>query len=522
MIAGISVASIIIVAALIFGSVALYSSLQKDTASAQNSSGDTPDPFDTDEGETTGAVLPSETEATETAEATLSQNEIDANTYGQYITDTLAPTYGLANLDMFLLDCSWWAGFMDLHEFMPDDRKGIVSAQIEDMNGDGNVELIVVIAGTYGDPVIHTNDYDDYVYETHYDGFSIKVFQIVGGVVEEMICDNKEMVYSDIFMYAQDESVQISVLENGSSKYIYVFKYSLPISEQSSERFQHDIYQVTETGVHCMDSVVTMNGIIYDGLDASSGYSNGTEVFSIWDGDAIADYYNTLTGQLTPYGLDCSWMDSYYDVIQVDTDWETTFSRGINHAYTPLSAMVSNIRVVSMIGGDCEYDPDHGVTTQSYFLLNLADGPIAQPARQVPVPNAQVETEVTVIRDIWTQDRDNITADLYTVTTVAPGIVAYHNGSEIVMIEIAEGTGGNPFSRTYEYVNGELIFAFITKTGQQNRLYFYDQILFRWRFTDGASDPVNYDNAVSYAKFITWERKAREEAMLVLAQANGL
>ncbi len=523
-IVGIVAASVILLGALIFGGLSLFAWLQNIDLKTSNENTPTSEMSVTDETGVSDSAAVSDTEVSETevTVATLSQNEIDTATFTQYIADTLVPAYGTANLDMFLLDCSWWAGFMDLREFMPNDRKGIVSTHLEDLNGDGNLELLVVIAGTFATAEVHTNDYDDYVYETHYDGVEIKVFTISGGTVQEMLCDNREMKYSDVFMYAQDESVQVSVLDNSGVKYIYVYKYSLPVSEQSSERFLHDIYQVTNTGIHCVKSMITINGIIYNGLDATSVFSNGTETFSIWSGDSIGDYYHTIRGNLTPYGLDCSFMDAYYDVIQVDTEWNQTFSRGMNHSYTPLSALISNIQVIAMAGGDCEYDPDHGVTTQSYFLLNLTAGPLAQTVRVIPFSNAQVESAVTVIRDLWTQDRNNIAANLYTIATVAPGIVSYHNGTEIVMIEIAGGTGGIPYARTYEYVGGQLIFAFLDSpgTGPDQRLYFDNNILFRWRFTDGTIPAVNYDNAVAYAKFIKWERKALEEGLLVLTQAN--
>ena len=461
--------------------------------------------------------------ATEPAETTISQLEAETSTYNTFLADTLVPTYGLADFEVFRLNCEWWAGFMDLHEFMPEDRKGIVSARIEDLNGDGSAEMIVVISGTFADPVVNTSEYDDYVYETHYDGIEIKIYHLVGGVVQELLCDNRSLVYDEVFMYPTDESFQVCVVGSGTDKYVYVYNFNLYCSEQSADLFYHDVYQITDTGIHCVKALTTTNGIIYDALDPTGG-SMGTETFNIWSGDLIGNYFTAIQSNLTPYGIDCSWMNSYYDIIVVDSEFKQTTSKGKNLLFTPLSAMVPEIEVIAMAGGRFEHDPDTNDPIQHFSLLNMVEGPIAQPVRLIPFPNTQVESEVLSIRETWTQDRANITAGIYTSEMDSAGITAYYNGGDIVMIEIAGGTNGVPYSRTYEYANGQLIFAFFDRSGSGNdqRLYFYNGVMFRWNLTYASYDPIMYDNSVGHPMFIELEKKALEEGMQALNDAYAM
>lgn len=519
-IAGISALSIILVGSLIFGSIVLFSSLNKDKSPRNNASAEASDTSATDVAETTDAVASSETEAT------LSQDELDTNTYVQYITDTLTPRYGIANLEMFRLACEWGDESMDLQEFMPEDRKGIVSAITEDMNGDGSLELIVVIAGTFDDPVIINNN-DGSSYTLHYDGVEIKVFQIVNGAVQEMLCDNTALLYPTAFALSIHESIQVCILDNANGKYLYVYSYYNVNRLNGVDAFQHDIYQVTDTGVQCLESIATYSGVIVDALDTSGG-SSGTETFSIWTGDVIGDYYTAIQNYLTPYGLDFSWLDNYYNDIQVSTESETeggvhdTYSHGRNELFTPLSAMISDIKVITMVGGRFWHDEDTSEPIQSFMLVNLTDGLIAQPVESVAFPNAQAEAVFTVISDKWTQDSENITLGAYTVTTVSSGVVSYNDGTEIVAIEISAGTDGIPYARTYGYKDGQLIYASIDRTGsgQDYQLYFTNGKMFRMCFDYGYIGIQTRDNAIGDPAFVLMESIALEEAMQVLSQAS--
>lgn len=349
---GIVVGLAVIALLMTWGFMSLQKQLSKNRS--DKAEGETTDAAATQTVATTSTESEAPGETTTVAtETTLSAQELNTAILDAYYSDTLIPLYGEADLSSFELECAWYAGFMDLQEFMPENRKGIVNSHKEDLNGDGIEELMVVISGTFGDPIVHyTEDEGEYTYETHYDGIEIKVFRVVGGTVEEMISDNKAMVYDDIFMYPSQAAMQVCILNSGGNKYIYVLRYNSYINEGSTDIFYHEFYEVTDTGIHCWSSTKTFDGKIYDELDQETGFSGGELLFDIWDGDVLTDYYGAIRARLEPFGLDCSFMDDYYaEIIADDTIMEFTYSEGLNQSKTPLSDLIDNIRVITMVDG---------------------------------------------------------------------------------------------------------------------------------------------------------------------------
>lgn len=301
-------------------------------------------------------VIQSES-TTVATETTLSAQEINAYILDEYYAGTLVPLYGQADLSPVSLVCEWYGGASDLQEFMPEDRKGIVKSIKEDLNGDGIEELIVVISRTFADPNIYTDSSIDHIVEFHHDGIEIKVFQVVGGTVQEMISDNRAMILDDLFMHPSDTAIQICILESAGEKCIYVMRYTTYINESGTDIFWHEFYDVTATGIHCVSGTRTQDGIIYDELDLSSGDAWGTSIFSIWGTDLLENYFNAIKARLEPFGLDCSWMDSYYNEISsASTISNYTYSEGLNQSKTPLSDLIGNIRVITFINGTNEND----------------------------------------------------------------------------------------------------------------------------------------------------------------------
>lgn len=300
---------------------------------------------------TTASVTTSQSETVPT-ETTLSPQEINSILLDDYLEDTLIPLYGQADLSPFTLTYQWYAGFSDLTQFMPEDRKGIVTSTKEDLNGDGMEEMLVVIARTFAPPETHTDPHTSYTYETHFDGIEVKVFHVVSGVVQEMLSDNRAMVFDDVFMYPSKVAMQICILESGGIKYIYILAYTYHDQEGGTDIFNHEFYEVSETGIHCASTTRTRDGLIYDVLDSTSGDLWGTVIFNIWDGDFLENYYTAIRARLEPFGLDCSFMDSYYsEIAAYDMVDSITSSTGSNNTGIPLSDQIGNIRVITIVNG---------------------------------------------------------------------------------------------------------------------------------------------------------------------------
>ncbi len=167
-----------------------------------------------------------------------------------------------------------------------------------------------------------------------------------------MLSDNRAMVFDDVFMYPSKVAMQICILESGGIKYIYILAYTYHDQEGGTDIFNHEFYEVSETGIHCASTTRTRDGIIYDVLDSTSGDLWGTVIFNIWDGDLLENYYTAIRARLEPFGLDCSFMDSYYsEIAAYDMVDSITSSTGSNNTGIPLSDQIGNIRVITIVNG---------------------------------------------------------------------------------------------------------------------------------------------------------------------------
>jgi hypothetical protein len=123
---------------------------------------------------------------------------------------------------------------------------------------------------------------------------------------------------------------------------------------------------------------------------------------------------------------------------------------------------------------------------------------------------SDVEAEVSRIRSIWTADREAIAAGSYEVRSLGNGVTGYYENGVLQNVEVARGTNGLDYLRIFQYDNGTLIFAYYEGV-DQNRLYFINDYLFRWRFTSAGGDEVNHDNEPTSQQFLDWERLALTE-----------
>ena len=124
---------------------------------------------------------------------------------------------------------------------------------------------------------------------------------------------------------------------------------------------------------------------------------------------------------------------------------------------------------------------------------------------------SDVEGEVVRIRDLWNTDRNAIAAGEFDTRQLDDGVTAFSADGKLRMIEVSRGSYGVDYMRIYQFEDGHLIFAYY-ENAEQNRLYFKDGWLFRWRFTDAGGNTTNHDNEPENPWYLDWEHRASDEA----------
>jgi len=126
-----------------------------------------------------------------------------------------------------------------------------------------------------------------------------------------------------------------------------------------------------------------------------------------------------------------------------------------------------------------------------------------------------IEDEILRIRTMWQLDRDGIDNGTYNLVSLDSDTDAYFDQGQLKMIEIELIINGVHHTKIYQFEDGRLVFAYIAGDGEQNRLYFYNDILFRWRHTPDKNNPsdfIDYNSDPSAESFVLWQETALNEA----------
>lgn len=127
--------------------------------------------------------------------------------------------------------------------------------------------------------------------------------------------------------------------------------------------------------------------------------------------------------------------------------------------------------------------------------------------------NSEIEEEVLRIREVYNKIVSKKSKKKYDETSLADGVTTYSENGEIRLIAVKKGANYSEYIRYYYFEDKKLIFAYI-EGSDSHRLYFKDDVLFRWRYASNAvkfSEAENHDNEDS-ADFRTWEVFALDEA----------
>jgi len=369
-------------------------------------------------------------------------------------------------------------------------------------------------------------------------GVEIHVFSLKDNLVQELPLSGTANDFPDELTYCCEEMYQVSLVSKENKKYIFTSGYyNWPGEGLWFDDFTYSFYEVTDSGVNCIDSIRVCNGEIYDLLkESDSGTSKYLQVYDAWTDTSSESYFLQIKGYFDKYGVDSSWLKPYYDnlVFDVNDYGNTTYSSKTDNLFKPISEMTQDVSTITTISGSEELTSTLG--TQTYSItdytniravlgtesaVGVENAPLAVQPRIQVVPNAEVESDVLHVREVWDTYQKSIKNSEFVKTELDAGVVAYYNGSDIAMIEVTAGYGAFSYARIYTYENGKLIFAFFYNDSEENRLYIQADQLYRWRYTLGSNDPVNYDNTADNAAYLSWEKTAVEEGNRLLLLANG-
>lgn len=134
------------------------------------------------------------------------------------------------------------------------------------------------------------------------------------------------------------------------------------------------------------------------------------------------------------------------------------------------------------------------------------------------VDASQVEDMVKQVRASWTRDREAMDAGRYDKRSESTMDV-YENNGEIVMIEVGVGNENNPYSATYEFEDGKLIFAYYVGEGREYRLYYRNDSLFRLNTQVDGKQTIK-DAAYDDEEFGQWHKMGLYNAYLLYQVAQ--
>lgn len=146
-------------------------------------------------------------------------------------------------------------------------------------------------------------------------------------------------------------------------------------------------------------------------------------------------------------------------------------------------------------------------------IMQMKDEDYSDLISNTRLSDSEIEEEVVRIREVYNKITSKKSKNKYDETSLADGVASYSENGEVRLIVVKKGSNYSDYIRYYYFEDSKLIFAYI-EGSDSHRLYFKDDVLFRWRYASDAvkfSEAENHDNEDS-ADFRTWEAFALDEA----------
>lgn len=116
-----------------------------------------------------------------------------------------------------------------------------------------------------------------------------------------------------------------------------------------------------------------------------------------------------------------------------------------------------------------------------------------------------IEEEVSRIRALYNDTQSNLSN--LTKKTMDNGVVKYYDSNSNLVRADIPANSITPYTKYYYFNNGNIYFAFVFDGEKENRLYFNNDVLFRWIDEAGKT----HDNETNNGTFKFWENEVVDD-----------
>lgn len=286
--------------------------------------------------------------------------------YLNYLKEEIIPEYGLARLEVISLKCRWNENTIDLEEYFPEDRKGILSAAFQDLDLDGIEEFIVICADTF--QILTGMDHYDY------DGIQFFVFTFENNEIIPVKIPSYLSEYPDMLSYACDSVFEVFFKESNGNSYLVVYKKGRELLEESVSSLKIILLQKKKDQIECIKYLEIKDGYVIERKEISGqeevdiilhyDYRNEESMPDYREEEDLVtgDYesiYEVLYKQMEEYNLNVSVFQQYLSEVYYDEEKDLADFDESNMENTPYPSLeasqFSSLPIVK-IDQRCEND----------------------------------------------------------------------------------------------------------------------------------------------------------------------
>lgn len=456
--------------------------------------------------------------------------------YEEYVTDVLTPKFGVAEKAPFVQMVRQSMEWSDYTEGLDEKNRGILATAYFDLSGDGIDEMIVLISERIKEPEYHPGaggDYDTSYYE-FFDAVSVYIYGIKDQQVEQLLTDSDiDTLRKYPLSNANDCTYKYMTITREGRNYLLMLGFTK--YGYGNEGLEYILTGEENGQIRCLAGRYFNDGYIGDLISKEDVVTPMLPTAE--DVPLDEEFYLIYKQPLADKGIELASQRSYFDGMYTSycpSNLECTVEYPVFHDYPDdadllmdlqcrhINDLLSDFEEINSAGNWYSFTgyviseaPLSSDQMTSINWRNIVSEYMAANKTAVQLPDSEIENEVKRIRQVWTEDRGNISNQVFDKVEPQKGIRLYYQNGDLKMIETDKNVFDG-YSRIFQIENGKLTFAYYESAAEQIRLYFYEESLFRWIQTNAGSDAVTHDNERGNSQFAAYEQMALNDVKKIL------